>query len=145
MWGVDSSWMGRDSSEAVGCSSPGPPPVSARERFGPFPPKAHRWPPCTTTPRHPRALREVARWWQCDLRDKHAVDELFEAVARDLGGFDVLVHCAGLWSPSKPDDVDEEDLDFLFSTNLKATVFTNQAAFRNLRRNRRRDRERWFV
>ncbi len=81
----------------------------------------------------PESLGEVARWWQCDLRDKHAVDELFEAVARDLGGFDVLVHCAGLWSPSKPDDVDEEDLDFLFSTNLKATVFTNQAAFRNLR------------
>jgi NAD(P)-dependent dehydrogenase (short-subunit alcohol dehydrogenase family) len=29
--------------------------------------------------------------------------------------------------------VSEEDLDFLFGTNLKATVFTNQAAFAHLR------------
>src|ERR687887_205880 len=50
-----------------------------------------------------------------------------------LGGLDVLVHCAGWWAPSTPEGVSEEDLDFLFGTNLKATVFTNQAAFAHLR------------
>jgi 3-oxoacyl-[acyl-carrier protein] reductase len=74
-----------------------------------------------------------ARWWQRDLRDKAGVDGLFDEVVQELGGLDVLVHCAGLWQPSVPEDLSEDDLDFLLATNLKATVFTNQAAFRHLR------------
>jgi NAD(P)-dependent dehydrogenase (short-subunit alcohol dehydrogenase family) len=81
----------------------------------------------------PDQLAEAARWWRCDLRDKAAVDQLFDEAAGALGGLDVLVHCAGLWEPSLPEDLSEHDLDDLLATNLKATVFTNQAAFRHLR------------
>jgi NAD(P)-dependent dehydrogenase (short-subunit alcohol dehydrogenase family) len=86
----------------------------------------HRTPP-------PDELRDVAQWWQCDLREKAAVDVLFDDAVAQLGGLDVLVHCAGLWAPSTPDSLGEDDLDFLLATNLKATVFTNQAASRHLR------------
>jgi NAD(P)-dependent dehydrogenase (short-subunit alcohol dehydrogenase family) len=81
----------------------------------------------------PASLTDSARWWQCDVRDKAAVDRLFDDVVDDLGGLDVLVHSAGLWRPSVPEDLSEGDLDDLLATNLKATVFTNQAAFRHLR------------
>jgi NAD(P)-dependent dehydrogenase (short-subunit alcohol dehydrogenase family) len=81
----------------------------------------------------PESLAGAAHWWQCDLRDKAAVDGLFDDVVQELGGLDVLVHCAGLWEPSVPEDLSEGDLDDLLATNLKATVFTNQAAFRHLR------------
>jgi NAD(P)-dependent dehydrogenase (short-subunit alcohol dehydrogenase family) len=81
----------------------------------------------------PDELVDVARWWRCDLRRKDAVDEVFAEISRELDGFDVLVHCAGLWVPSTPEDLSEEDLDSLFATNVKATVFTNQAAFAHLR------------
>jgi 3-oxoacyl-[acyl-carrier protein] reductase len=86
----------------------------------------HRTPP-------PESLADVARWWQGDLCDKAAVDDLFADAVRELDGLDVLVHCAGLWAPSTPEDLTEEDLDFLLATNLKATVFTNQAAYAHLR------------
>ncbi|HEY6532605.1 MAG TPA: SDR family oxidoreductase, partial [Acidimicrobiales bacterium] len=81
----------------------------------------------------PDSLRDVAAWWQCDLRDQNAVEELFAEAVGELGGLDVLVHCAGLWVPSTPDRLTEEDLDALLATNVKATVFTNQAAFTHLR------------
>jgi NAD(P)-dependent dehydrogenase (short-subunit alcohol dehydrogenase family) len=79
------------------------------------------------------SLADAARWWQCDLRDKGAVDRLFDDVVEEFGGLDVLVHSAGLWTPSVPEDLPEADLDDLLATNVKATVFTNQAAFRHLR------------
>ena len=50
-----------------------------------------------------------------------------------LGGLDVLLHAAGLWMPSTPETLDEEDLDFLLATNVKSTVYTNQAAFEHMK------------
>jgi NAD(P)-dependent dehydrogenase (short-subunit alcohol dehydrogenase family) len=77
----------------------------------------------------PPELADAARWWQCDLRDEDAVNDVFARATEVLGGLDVLLHCAGTWAPSAPGAVTTEDLDFAFDTNLKATVFTNQAAF----------------
>jgi len=87
---------------------------------------------CHHTPA-PQDLQAAARWWQCDVRSRAEVQRTFDDVTETLGGLDVLLHAAGLWQPGIPDQITEDDLDFLIATNLKATVFTNQAAFTAMR------------
>jgi 3-oxoacyl-[acyl-carrier protein] reductase len=73
-------------------------------------------------------------WLQCDVRDSSAVDDMVGEVAKTLGGLDVLLHAAGLWQAGVPGQITGEDVDFLVDTNLKATIFTNQAAYAVMRR-----------
>lgn len=73
-------------------------------------------------------------WMQCDVRDAAAVDGMVSAAARTLGGLDVLLHAAGLWQPGIPGQISGEDIDFLVDTNIKATIFTNQAAYAVMRK-----------
>jgi NAD(P)-dependent dehydrogenase (short-subunit alcohol dehydrogenase family) len=40
-----------------------------------------------------------------------------------------------LWQPGVPGQISGEDVDFLVDTNLKATIFTNQAAYAVMRKN----------
>ena len=68
-------------------------------------------------------------WVQCDLRDAAAVDDMVSGAAETLGGLDVLLHAAGLWQPGIPGQITGEEIDFLVDTNIKATIFTNQAAY----------------
>ncbi|MCU1458353.1 MAG: short-chain dehydrogenase/reductase [Actinomycetia bacterium] len=81
----------------------------------------------------PAHLVDQARWFQGDMRSKRDVDAVFDAAADAMGGLDVLLHCAGMWVPATADALSEEDLDFLLATNVKATVFANQAAFSHMR------------
>ena len=73
-------------------------------------------------------------WMQCDLRDAAAVDSMVNGAAETLGGLDVLLHAAGLWQPGIPGQITGEDIDFLVDTNIKATIFTNQAAYAVMRK-----------
>jgi 3-oxoacyl-[acyl-carrier protein] reductase len=73
-------------------------------------------------------------WLQCDLRAAAAVDAMVSGAAETLGGLDVLLHAAGLWQPGIPGQITGEDIDFLVDTNLKATIFTNQAAYGVMRK-----------
>jgi 3-oxoacyl-[acyl-carrier protein] reductase len=77
---------------------------------------------------------DAGKWLQCDLRDAAAVDVMVSGAAETLGGLDVLLHAAGLWQPGIPGRITGEDIDFLVDTNLKATIFTNQAAYAVMRR-----------
>jgi 3-oxoacyl-[acyl-carrier protein] reductase len=86
----------------------------------------HRTPPPEQLP---------GRWLQCDARDPAAVDEMVSNAADELGGLDVLVHAAGLWQPGVPGQITAEEVGFLVDTNLKATIFTNQAAYTVMRKN----------
>lgn len=79
-------------------------------------------------------LKDRASWLNCDLRDRSAVQATFSEAAAMLGGLEVLVNAAGLWMPSEPETLTEQDLDFLIATNIKATVYTNQAAFKVISR-----------
>jgi 3-oxoacyl-[acyl-carrier protein] reductase len=81
----------------------------------------------------PERLLKAASWRQCDMRSKAAVDATFSAASADLGGLDVLFHAAGLWQPSRPEEITEDQLDFLLATNFKSTVWANQAAFGAMR------------
>jgi 3-oxoacyl-[acyl-carrier protein] reductase len=78
--------------------------------------------------------RAGVTWVQCDVRDSSAVDDMVRGAAESLGGLDVLLHAAGLWQPGIPGQITGEDIDFLVDTNLKATIFTNQAAYAVMRK-----------
>jgi len=68
------------------------------------------------------------------VRDSAALDEMVNGAAETLGGLDVLLHAAGLWQAGIPGQISGEDIDFLVDTNLKATIFTNQAAYAVMRK-----------
>lgn len=74
-------------------------------------------------------------WLQCDVRDGAAVDAMVDDAVRTLGGLDVLLHAAGLWQPGIPGQITGDEIDFLVDTNIKATIFTNQAAYAVMRKN----------
>jgi NAD(P)-dependent dehydrogenase (short-subunit alcohol dehydrogenase family) len=73
-------------------------------------------------------------WLQCDVRDSSSVDAMMADAAAHLGGLDVLLHAAGLWQPGIPGQITGDDIDFLTDTNIKATIFTNQAAYQVMRK-----------
>jgi 3-oxoacyl-[acyl-carrier protein] reductase len=81
----------------------------------------------------PEHLKDRCEWVRCDARDRRSVDAAFESATELLGGLDVLLAAAGVWRPSTPETLSEEELDFVLDTNLRTTVLTNQAAFERMR------------
>jgi NAD(P)-dependent dehydrogenase (short-subunit alcohol dehydrogenase family) len=69
-----------------------------------------------------------ATWLWCDVRNPAQVTATVQQAADSLGGLDVLVHAAGIWQAGIPGHIGAEDLEFVLDTNLKSTVYTNQAA-----------------
>ncbi len=84
--------------------------------------------------RTPPSQHAGVSWLQCDVRDAAAVDAMVAEAVQTLGGLDVLLHAAGLWQAGIPGQLTGEDIDFLVDTNLKATIFTNQAAYAVMRK-----------
>ncbi|MCV7283415.1 SDR family oxidoreductase [Mycolicibacterium flavescens] len=84
---------------------------------------------------HRTAPPDVAgvTWMQCDVRDAATVDRTVRAAADKLGGLDVLLNAAGLWQPGIPGQITDDEIDLLLDTNVKATIFTNQAAYSVMR------------
>jgi 3-oxoacyl-[acyl-carrier protein] reductase len=72
---------------------------------------------------------QATSWLQCDVRDAAGVTDTVRRTVDVLGGLDVLVHAAGIWQAGIPGHIEPEDLDFVLDTNLKSTVYTNQAAY----------------
>ena len=65
----------------------------------------------------------------CDVNDRASVGEAVAAAVRELGGLDILVNNAGVARIASPEKLAEEDWDAVVDTNLKAVMFTSQAAF----------------
>jgi NAD(P)-dependent dehydrogenase (short-subunit alcohol dehydrogenase family) len=76
---------------------------------------------------------ESAHFVQCDVTNRASVFEAFEKAAELLGGVDVVACPAAIEQAVPPEDVTEVDLDRMYNTNIKGTVFVNQAAFEHMR------------
>jgi NAD(P)-dependent dehydrogenase (short-subunit alcohol dehydrogenase family) len=70
---------------------------------------------------------------RCDIASKTDIDRAFDGIAATLGGIDVLIHAAGIHGACPADQLTEDAWDRMFALNGKATMFTNQAAFRHMR------------
>jgi len=88
---------------------------------------------CYHTSPPPSELRDRCRWVACDVRVPESVASAFEQAIEHLGGLDVLIAAAGVWSPATPETLDPAELTDMLDTNLRSVVLTNQAAFRRMR------------
>ena len=64
-----------------------------------------------------------------DVTDRASVREAVATVVGQLGGLHILVNNAGVARIASPEKLAEEDWDAVVDTNLKAVMFTSQAAF----------------
>lgn len=69
----------------------------------------------------------------CDVSDRGEVNDVFATAVGELGGLDALAHIAGIEPSSPAEDTPEDEWDQVLGVNAKATMFTNQAAFRAMR------------
>src|SRR5882757_7759674 len=88
---------------------------------------------CTYNSAEPTLPGGVVASAKCDITSKASVDSVFDNFAEKLGGLDVLIQAAGLHGGCPADQLTEEYWDNMFALNGKATLFTNQAAFRHMR------------
>jgi len=88
---------------------------------------------CTYNSAKPSLPDGVVASDRCDITSKASVDGVFDGFAATLGGLDVLIQAAGLHGGCPADQLTEEYWDNMFALNGKATLFTNQAAFRHMR------------
>jgi len=70
-----------------------------------------------------------------DISDKSVGKQLVKAAVEFSGHVDILVNNAGVFSPKPFLDVEEQDLDYFLTTNLKGTFFTTQSAIRSMLNN----------
>ena len=87
---------------------------------------------CTYNTDEPRVADGVVVR-RCDIADKADVDATFDAFVGAWGGLDGLVHAAGTYGAAVAADVSGDEWDRMLTLNGKATMFTNQAAYRHLR------------
>lgn len=69
----------------------------------------------------------------CDSSDTADLDALYETVRERAGHLDVVVANAGIGTSAPFGEVTEEQVDALFATNVKGTIFTVQKALPLLR------------
>ncbi|GIJ46170.1 3-ketoacyl-ACP reductase [Virgisporangium aliadipatigenens] len=68
-----------------------------------------------------------------DVADEDAVATMFDAVERELGGVDVLVHSAGIMLLSPLAELDLDDFDRMHRTNVRGTFVVAKEAVKRLR------------
>jgi len=90
----------------------------------------------TPTTAEIRALGVTTRFVKADVSQRAEVDALVEAAA-EFGGVDVMVANAGITLRSDGADVDEEQYRRLMAINLDGTLFSAQAAARQMQANKK--------
>lgn len=63
-----------------------------------------------------------------DVQNLHDIDRLYERIAREKGGIDILVANAGFIDPEPLGEVTEENFDRTFGVNVRGLLFTVQKA-----------------
>lgn len=69
------------------------------------------------------------RYHRCDVTRADSVQAAFDAALAQLGGLDVLVHCAGIAPGASAETITLADWERVFAVNSRGTFLTNQAAF----------------
>ena len=64
----------------------------------------------------------------CDVSDDNSIERSLEKAAREFGGIDVLVNCAGILSSTKIPQITRKEWDRVLSVNLSGTFFMIQKA-----------------
>lgn len=65
---------------------------------------------------------------QLDVSKQEDVNRVFQAAAKEMGGLDGLVNCAGTDNSKPTEDLTKEDLYEMLDVHLLGTAFTNSAA-----------------
>jgi 3-oxoacyl-[acyl-carrier protein] reductase len=68
-----------------------------------------------------------------DVADEKAVCDVFDAVERDLGPINVVVHTAGINRPAALADLDLAEFDAIHRVNVRGTFVVDQQAARRVR------------
>jgi 3-oxoacyl-[acyl-carrier protein] reductase len=70
---------------------------------------------------------------QANIADPRQVERAFTRAGHAFGGIDVVVNAAGIVARSTVDDLDLEDLDRVYCTNVRGAFAVSQQAARRLR------------
>jgi 3-oxoacyl-[acyl-carrier protein] reductase len=68
----------------------------------------------------------------CDVSDRAQVENMVERTAKELGGLDVLVTCAGIIRDNLLFKMTDEDWDAVIDTHLKGTFLCARAAQKHM-------------
>src|ERR687886_205986 len=75
-----------------------------------------------------------ARYVIADVSKAADCERMVEEVVREFGGLDVLCANAGIFPDVKLAEMDEQDIDDIFATNVKGTMLSVKAALEPLER-----------
>jgi 3-oxoacyl-[acyl-carrier protein] reductase/pteridine reductase len=75
---------------------------------------------------------------RCDVRDPQNVQEMVREVVAEMGGIDVLINNAGIYSTTSFERISPEQWDDMFTVNTRGPFLVTRAALPYLRRRRGR-------
>lgn len=78
-------------------------------------------------------VSDRAAFAQCDVTDKDSVSSAFGELVDRVGGFDVLVHLAGIILDAKAEEITAQAWQQIMTVNGLGTLLTNQVAFEHLK------------
>jgi 3-oxoacyl-[acyl-carrier protein] reductase len=73
---------------------------------------------------------------RADLADRRQIEQMIEAVVRQLGRLDILVNNGGIWKEAAIDTMSEQQLQEMVDINLKGVFHTISAAVPHLKMQR---------
>lgn len=90
---------------------------------------------CQEAEREIVAMGGEAYCFAMDVTKKKQIDATVEKVVRQFGRLDILINCAGVFTPKPALDITEEEWDETISVNLKGQFLCAQRAAKEMQKN----------